>query len=164
MYEIKVRRIISVIGVLTLTAAALLATPVQAHHSFAMYDLKITKVFTGVVTRVDPAPNHLTIYFAPMNAERTNVMRDADGKPVSWSVEMGGSALMARQGISVHTYPRGTIFSVGLHPLRSGKSAGSREGGMFRCPPKTPPAAGKHCDSVKGNIFNGKDPLPKPTE
>ena len=141
---------------ITLAVAVLLTAPAQAHHSFAMYDLRITKVFTGVVTRVDPAPNHLTIYFAPMNAQRTNVERDADGKPVMWSVEMGGSAMMARQGISVHTYSRGTIFSVGLHPLRSGKNAGSREGGIFRCPPKM------HCDSVKGNIASGKDPLAKP--
>lgn len=151
-------------GALVLCVSALLTAPVQAHHSFAMYDLKKTKVFTGVVTRVDPAPNHLTIYFAPMNAERTNVERDTNGKPVMWAVEMGGSALMARQGISVHTYPRGTIFSVGMHPLRSGKNAGSREGGMFRCPAKTPPAPGKHCDSVEGHVFNGKKPLPEPTE
>jgi len=149
---------------LTFAMAALTATPLQAHHSFAMYDLHITKVFTGVVTRIDPAPNHLTIFFAPMNAERTNVERDADGKPVAWAVEMGGSAQMARQGISVNTFPRGTIFSVGMHPLRSGKNAGSREGGLFRCPDKTPPAPGKHCDSVDGHTVSGKEPLPEPTE
>ena len=39
-----------------LGAAVMLAAPVQAHHSFAMYDLSKTKVFTGVVTRIDPAP------------------------------------------------------------------------------------------------------------
>jgi len=144
--------------------AALLAAPVQAHHSFAMYDLNVTKVFTGVVTRVDPAPNHLVIYFAPMNAERTNVERDAKGEPVLWTLEMGGSAMMARQGITVNNFPRGTIFSAGLHPLRAGSNAGSREGGLFRCPVKKPPAPGKHCDSVEGNIASSKDPLPKPTE
>ena len=62
-----------------LGAAVMLAAPVQAHHSFAMYDLSKTKVFTGVVTRIDPAPNHLAIFFAPMNAERKNVERDANG-------------------------------------------------------------------------------------
>lgn len=147
-----------------LATATMLAAPAQAHHSFAMYDTRITKVFTGVVTRIDPAPNHLTIFFAPMNAERTNVERDAEGKPISWAVEMGGSAMMARQGITVSNFPRGTIFSVGMHPLRSGENGGSREGGLFRCPPKTPPAAGKHCDSVEGNVASGKDPLAKPTE
>lgn len=145
------------------TAIIALAAPVLAHHSFAMYDTKITLVFTGVVTRVIPAPNHLKIFFAPMNAERTNVERDADGEPVLWSVEMGGSAQMARQGISVNTFPPGTVFSVGLHPLRSGRYAGSREGGLFRCPDKTPPVPGMHCDSVEGHTAIGDKPLPEPT-
>ena len=147
-----------------LVAALMLAAPVWAHHSFAMYDLRITKVFTGVVTRVDPAPNHLAIFFAPMNAERKNVERDAAGEPVVWSVEMGGSAMMARQGISVNTFPPGTVFSVGLHPLRNGESAGTREGGLFKCPERTPPAPGMHCDSVEGHTAIGSEPLPEPTQ
>ena len=36
-------------------AAALLTAPLQAHHSFAMYDMQVVRTFTGVVTRVDPA-------------------------------------------------------------------------------------------------------------
>ena len=141
-----------------------LAASVRAHHSFAMYDLKVTKVFTGVVTRIDPSVNHLQIFFAPMNPERKNVERDKAGQPIVWSVEMEGSAQMARQGVSVNSFPPGTVFSVGLHPLRNSQPAGSREGGMFRCPDKTPPAPGMHCDSVKGHIAIGKGPLPKPTE
>jgi hypothetical protein len=146
-----------------LGAALMLALPVQAHHSFAMYDLSETKVFTGVVTRVDPAPNHLQIFFAPMNAERTNVERDAEGKPVVWAVEMGGSAMMARQGVSVNSFPPGTVFSVGLHPLRNGEPAGSREGPMYKCPERTPPEPGMHCDSVAGHMLIGEGGLPEPT-
>ena len=148
--------------VASIALAALPATLVQAHHSFAMYDLDTVKVFTGVVTRVDPAPNHLQIFFAPMNAERKNVERDANGEPVSWAVEMGGSAQMARIGISVNSFPPGTVFSMGMHPLRNGEKAGSLEGGLFRCPDRTPPAAGMHCDSVEGNIAIFKDPLAEP--
>ena len=145
-------------------AALMLALPVQAHHSFAMYDLSQTKVFTGVVTRVDPAPNHQQIFFIPMNAERTNVERDADGEPIIWSVEMGGSAMMARQGVSVNSFPPGTVFSVALHPLRNGEPAGAREGGMFKCPERTPPEPGMHCDSVGGNLSIGDVALPTPSE
>jgi len=148
----------------TIGAAVLLAVPVQAHHSFAMYDLSETKVFTGVVTRVDPAPNHLQIFFAPMNAERTNVQRDADGEPVVWAVEMAGSAAMARQGVSVNSFPPGTVFSVGLHPLRNGEPAGAREGGLFKCPERTPPSPGMHCDSVGGSVSIGDEPLPEIVE
>ncbi|HEY5623693.1 MAG TPA: DUF6152 family protein, partial [Gammaproteobacteria bacterium] len=116
------------------------------------------------VTRVDPAPNHLLIFFAPMNADHSNVQRDADGEPVVWSVEMEGSAQMARQGVSVNTFPRGTVFSVGLHPLRNGDAAGTREGGLFRCPDRTPPEPGLHCDSVEGHTAIGEEPLPEPTQ
>jgi len=148
------------------TTALTVALPARAHHSFAPYNIEITKVFTGVVTRVNPDANHLQIFFAPMNEERKNVLRDADNKPVLWAVEMGGSAQSAQEGISVNTFPRGTIFSVALHPLRNGGPAGSRlnPGGMFKCPEKKPPAPGKHCDSVDGNTALGKGPLPAPKE
>lgn len=151
-----------------LFAAALAAgstlAPVQAHHSFAMYDMKQTKLFTGVVTRVDPAPNHLQIFFAPMNEERKNVQRDESGEPIIWSVEMAGSAAMAREGVSVNSFPAGTVFSVALHPLRNGEHAGTREGGIFKCPEKTPPAPGGHCDSVEGSVRIGDEGLATPTE
>ena len=132
-------------------AAVAIAVPVQAHHSFSIFDEEVTKVFTGVVTRVNPDANHLQIFFAPMNAERKNVERGADGKPVVWAVEMAGSAQSASDGISVSTFAPGTVFSVGLHPLRSGEPAGAREGGLIKCPDKKPPAPGKHCDSVEGH-------------
>ena len=151
-------------------AAAGLATAIatisaaHAHHSFAMYDMRSTRVFTGVVTGIDPAPNHLSINFAPMTEDRTGVIRDEDGEPVVWSVEMGGSAAMARQGVSVNSFPRGTVFSVGLHPLRNGEPGGSREGAMFKCPDRTPPEPGMHCDSVDGHEAIGDGTLPEPSE
>jgi hypothetical protein len=147
----------------SLALAALFGTPAQAHHSFAMYDMRNIRVFTGVVTRVDPAANHLAIFFAPMNEERKNVLRDEDGEPIVWSVEMQGSAAMARQGLSVNSFPAGTVFSVALHPLRNGENAGSREGGLFKCPERTPPEPGMHCDSVEGSIQIGNEPLTEST-
>lgn len=150
---------------LTAAAAAAMAvgSTARAHHSFSIFDSDVMRVFTGVVTRVNPDANHLQIFFAPMNEERKNVLRDADGKPVVWAVEMAGSAQSARDGISVSTFAPGTIFSVALHPLRSGEPAGAREGGLFKCPAKTPPEAGMHCDSVEGHTVHGEGVLPTPT-
>jgi hypothetical protein len=156
-------RLSAVVAVLTLAGAAASA-PVQAHHSFAMYDMRGVQVFTGVVDGIDPAPNHLAINFAVMNEERNNVIRDENNQPIFWSVEMGGSAQMARQGVSVNAFPRGTVFSVALHPLRNGEPGGSREGAMFRCPDGVRPEPGKHCDSVEGHIAIGNGELPTPTE
>lgn len=148
----------------TVAAIAMLAAPVQAHHSFAMYNTQVIKVFTGVVTRVDPAPNHLAIFFAPMNEARTNVERDAAGEPIVWSVEMEGSAQAARRGVSVNSFPPGTVFSVGLHPLRNGEPAGAREGGLVKCPERTPPKPGMHCDSVEGHTAIHEEPLATPIQ
>jgi hypothetical protein len=150
------------IGIAALVCASIV--PVQAHHSFAMYDMSQVEVFTGVVTGIDPAPNHLSINFAQMNEDRTNVIRDADDKPIIWTVEMGGSAQMARQGVTVAAWPPRTVFSVALHPLRNGEPGGSREGAMFRCPDETPPEPGMHCDSVEGHVVVGSGELAKPSE
>jgi len=154
----------NICGAVALTLG--LIAPLQAHHSFAAYDMEKITILTGVVVRVNPDANHLQIFFAPMNDERKNVLRDADNKPVIWAVEMGGSAQSAQEGISVNSFPPGTIFSVAMHPLRSGGPAGSRvnPGAIFKCPEKTPPAAGKHCDSVQGSVAIGKGPLPAPKE
>jgi hypothetical protein len=160
------RRIMTSLLATAVTAAATIAAPAFAHHSFAIYDGEKTLVFTGVVTRVNPDANHLQIFFAPMNEERKGVIRGPDGKPEVWAVEMVGSAQAAKDGISVSTFPAGTIFSVGLHPLRSGEHAGSRRdaGAMYKCPEKTPPAPGKNCDSVAGSMKFGEGELPTPTE
>jgi len=144
------------------------SVPALAHHSFALYNMEQTLTFTGVVTRVNPDANHLQIFFAPMNDERKNVERDAEGKPVVWAVEMTGSAQAAADGISVGSFPPGTIFSVSMHPLRSGEKAGARAnpGSMYKCPAKKPPAAGKHCDTVDGHetIGGGQLPLAPPSK
>ena len=137
----------------------------HAHHSFAMYDMKKTYVMTGVVTSVDPNPNHLQIFFAPLNEARDQVLRDDKGEALVWAVEMPGAMVAARDGITVNNFPRGTVISVGLHPLRNGFPAGApADSGLFKCPPQTPPAPGKHCDSVTGSTVHGKGTLPEPTE
>jgi hypothetical protein len=145
--------------VLVLLASATLA----AHHSFAMYDKSITYVFTGVVERIIPDGAHMQIVFVPLNEERKALVRDADGKTATWMVEMGGSAQGAREGITNESFARGTVFSVGLAPLRSGQRGGARLEGLFKCPAGKPPAAGKHCDSVEGASSHGDGALAKAT-
>lgn len=135
-----------------------------AHHSFSMYDSDKTYVLTGVVTRVNPDPSHLQIFFAVLDEARQKVIRDEDGEPVIWSVELRGSAQVARDGITIDEFPAGTIFSIGLHPLRNGLPGGGRaEFGLFRCPPGKPPAPGLACDSVEGATSHGQGELPEPT-
>jgi hypothetical protein len=151
------------------TAAAVVAAVgvrvVNAHHSFAMYDEQKTYVLTGVVTRVSPDANHLQIFFSPLDAARTAVVRDASGEPVVWAVELRAASQVAQDGVTVDAFPPGTIFSIGLHPLRNGRPAGGRgRSGLFKCPPNTPPAAGENCDSVAGSTSHGQGALPQATD
>ena len=142
-------------------AAFALARPALAHHSFAMYDITKTYVFTGVVLAVSPDANHFHIFFAPLNEQRTEVVRDEKGEPLRWSVEMDGAAQAARYGLTAESFPPGTVFSIGLHPLRSGSPGGGRgKNGLFKCPADVVPAAGKHCDSVPGATAHGAGVLP----
>jgi hypothetical protein len=150
-------------GVLSLAVAA----PLLAHHSFASYDMNRTMVLTGVVSRVNPDANHLQIFFGEMTDDRKTVKKDKDGNWVIWAVDMAGSAQSAQEGVSVNSFPRGTVFSVALHPQRNGETAGFREGPIFKCPMNdagkgVPPAPGKHCDSVQGFSRVGQGDLPKP--
>src|SRR5262245_5228344 len=148
---LKARRV----AVLAGTIVGLLATTALAHHSFAMYDMSKTLAFTGVLTQFVSQANHAEIHFVPLGQDGKPV-KGADGNYVSWGVEMAGAAAMANQGISVKTFPAGTIFSVNLHPLRDGKNFGSMEGPIYKCPKDTPPAAGKHCNSVQGSTQHGR--------
>lgn len=150
-------------GLIVAALAALASATLAAHHSFAMYDQSTTYVFTGVVERLNPDGAHMQIAFVPLNDKRDALVRDAEGKPATWLVEMGGSAAMAREGITVASFPRGTVFSVGLAPLRNGQRGGARVDGLIQCPKNKPPAAGLHCDSVEGATSHGDDKLPKAT-
>jgi hypothetical protein len=147
--------------------AALIATCIvsmRAHHSLAMYDLKKTYVLTGVVARVDPNPNHLQLFVSPLNDARDQVLTDSRKQPVVWAIELDAAGVAAREGVTVNSFPRGTIVSVGLHPLRTSQPAGARSRfPLFKCPADTPPTPRKHCDSVKGSQAFGQGKLPTPT-
>ena len=141
--------------------ATLVAIPVSAHHSFAMYDQTKVVTLTGVVKTFVPQANHAELHFILLAPDHKALQKDADGKYVEWGVEMAGTAAVAQQGITGTTFGAGTVFSVHLNPLRDGSNFGSRVGALAKCPtdsatnkPKLP-EAGKHCDSVPGRILSG---------
>lgn len=163
------KNIRSRIGYAAVAATLGVAMPLLAHHSFAHFDMNKTIVLTGVVTRVNPDANHLQIFFTPLNEERKGGEKDSKGEYIVYSVEMAGSAASAADGISVNAFPRGTVFSVGVHPQRNGDPSGFREGPLFKCPPNPasttnpqkplPPKAKMHCDSVEGRTQFGQGRL-----
>jgi hypothetical protein len=147
-------RLCAIAALFTILSVGLLITPAMAHHSFAMYDQTKTVTLTGVLTRFVAQANHAEIHFVPLGANG-KPLRGNDGKPITWGVEMAGAAAVATQGITVRSFPAGTIFSVKLNPLRDGSNFGSRVGALAKCPKDKVPTAGKHCDSVEGSEILG---------
>jgi len=143
--------------------AAMLATPAaNAHHSYAMYDGSVYKVFTGVMVRVVPNAAHFEMHFVPLNEERNALVRDEKGEPLVWVVQMESAAQAFEHGITRESFPQGAVISMGVHPRRDGKPAGDRgASGLFQCPKGKTPEPGKHCDSVEGSKQFGPGPLPK---
>src|SRR5262245_4132782 len=109
----------------------IMATPAFSHHSFAMYDQTKTQTVSGKLTRYVPGANHAQLLFQLIDNDGKVVTKD--GKPVQWGVEMGSAAAMARQGVTAHAFPEGTILTVRLYPLRDGRNFGALAGMLIHC-------------------------------
>ena len=121
-----------------------------------MYDQTKTVTLTGVAYQFVAQANHAEIHFYLIGPDG-KLAKEKDGKNVDYGIEMAGAAAVAAQGITAASFPAGTIFSVKLNPLRDGSTFGSRVGAsaIAKCPWKTPPTAGKTCDTVKGSELLG---------
>ena len=127
---------------------AFLAAPAVAHHSFAMYDMNQTKTVTGQLTRYIPGANHAQLVFNLIDNDGKVVMKD--GKPVVWLAETGSAAALSRQGITVESFPVGSIITVAVHPLRDGRNGGALAGELIKCG-KDMPKGG--CTKATGQAF-----------
>jgi hypothetical protein len=150
------KRVSTKLAMAALVATGLSSVAAFAHHSFAMYDLTKTLVFTGVATQFIAQANHAELHFYPIGADG-KLVTGPDGKKVDYGVEMAGAAAVAQQGITAATFPAGTIFSVKVNPMRDGSNFGSRaaNSAIAKCPWKKPPATGKTCDTVPGSEILG---------
>ncbi len=80
--------------------------PASAHHSYAMYDGSIYKVFTGVIVRIVPNAAHFEMHFVPLNETRDALVRDEKGEQLVWVVQMESAAEAFRHGITREGFPR----------------------------------------------------------
>ena len=124
------------------------ATPALSHHSFAMYNMAVTRVMTGRLTRFIPGSNHAQLIFEVLNQDGTPVMEK--GKPLVWGMETGSAAAMARSGVTVESFPPGTIMTVTLHPLRDGRPMGAVGGPIIHCGLKMPMGG---CNEKTGKVM-----------
>ena len=135
----------------SVVAAVTLTRSVEAHHSFAMYDQEKQVTLTGKLTRFIPGANHAQLIFEVIGPDGKTVL-DATGKPVVWGVETGPAAAIAERGITVASFPTGTIMTATLYPLRNGKTFGSlaRGAGIVKCGNALPKDG---CNEKTGEVF-----------
>src|SRR5215471_4070164 len=106
----------SIVATSVILLAGLLTPPANAHHSYAMYDGSVYRVFTGVIVRVIPNAAHFEFHFLPLNEKRDALVRDEKGEPLVWVVQMESADEALKQGITLESFPRGAVISMGVHP------------------------------------------------
>lgn len=96
-------------------AAALISTDAHAHHSMAMFDSQKKVTVTGTVREFQWTNPHAYIQL---------VAKDASGKEVEWSMEMGAPMYLYARGWRPTTLKAGSRISVTVNPLRNGEPGG----------------------------------------
>ena len=128
---------------------AVTVTPVRAHHSFAMYDSTIERTVTGKLVRYIIGANHSQFIFDLVD-EKGEVIMGENGEPDQWGVETGPAVSLARQGITVDSFPIDSIFTVTLNPLRNGRPFGAMRGDLIICGPTMPEGG---CTADTGTVY-----------
>jgi hypothetical protein len=104
----------SIAGALAL-ALCLPAVPAQAHHSMAMFDQSKTVTLRGTVKQFQWTNPHCYIQL---------VVKDAAGKDVEWSLEMGAPMYLYAKGWRPSSLKAGSAITVAINPLRNGEPGG----------------------------------------
>ena len=94
---------------------ATLSVGADAHHSFAMFDLAKEVTVKGKVKKFQWTNPHAYIQL---------VAKDAQGKEVEYSLEMGAPMYLYARGWRPGSLKAGMDISVTLNPLRNGKPGG----------------------------------------
>jgi hypothetical protein len=96
-------------------AGALGAAGAEAHHSFSMFDMTKQVSVSGTVKQFQWTNPHAYIQL---------VAKDAQGRDVEWSMEMGAPMYLYARGWRPRSLRAGMRVNVTLNPLRNGKPGG----------------------------------------
>ena len=96
-------------------ALALAGGAAQAHHSFAMFDMTKEVTVSGTVKEFQWTNPHAYIQV---------VSKDAQGRDVEWSMEMGAPMYLYARGWRPRSLRAGMEVKVTLNPLRNGRPGG----------------------------------------
>jgi Family of unknown function (DUF6152) len=96
-------------------AALLAASPVLAHHSFAMFDQSRTITLEGAVKELRWTNPHVFIEL---------FVKNENGADEEWSIEMTSPEHLARTGWRPGTLKPGDEVTLNIHPMRDGVKGG----------------------------------------
>jgi hypothetical protein len=96
-------------------AAALLAAPALAHHSFAMFDQSKVLYMPGKVKEFEFVNPHSWLHLAIVNDK---------GDASTWSFEAGSVAQLVRLGWAKDSFKVDDEVEVGFRPLKDGSRGG----------------------------------------
>ena len=99
---------------LACAAAATMAAPALAHHSFAMFDQRKIMTLEGTVTQFQWTNPHSFIELDVRSG----------GRVQRWSIELNSPNNLTRQGWRRTSLKAGERISVRIAPLRNGHSGG----------------------------------------
>jgi hypothetical protein len=101
----------------TALAALLMALPVTAHHSFAMFDFSKTTTVKATVKEFRWTNPHvaLLVEFPPQPG----------APPEVWSMELTSPGNLTRGGWTRHSFKPGDRIELVFNPLRDGKHGGA---------------------------------------
>ena len=111
------RRISAWSGVLAVAAAAV-STPVDAHHSFAMFDHVNRITLAGTVSHFTWSNPHVFIELD---------VPDANGGTKHYSIECASPNVLSRAGWKFNDVKQGDKVTLLVNPLRDGSAGGMLE-------------------------------------
>jgi hypothetical protein len=102
---------------LAMFAAAALAVPALAHHSFSMFDAEKTVTLNGTVKELEWTNPHSWL--------RVMVEDENTHQPRQWSIELASTGQQTRIGWTKDSVKPGDKVAVEIHPLRDGTRGGT---------------------------------------
>ena len=100
---------------LPIAAAIGLSAPVQAHHSFAAYDMSRVLTVAGTLKEFRWGAPHSSMVVIYVEKGQTKQMSIVSGSPLMFS----------KQGLSPRDFKRGDKVTVTFHPNTSGQPGGA---------------------------------------
>jgi len=97
-------------------AVAVVTTPAQAHHSFAMFDRDKLITVSGTLKEFEWTNPHCWLH--------VSVLDPNSGRTVEWAFEMGSIGQVNQQGWKMDTVKPGDKITIEAHPMKDGSRGG----------------------------------------